>query len=101
MIALGHALSVNAKCIAVYSEAMIRSNIIYHLSNLLELADDYLSLKLELPPFTAISAGTAIGIVRRVKHCDMLNNITGKERPGRNNILAFVDEVQGDEEFPE
>eukprot|EP00831_Metopus_contortus_P079688 TRINITY_DN7987_c0_g1_i2.p1 TRINITY_DN7987_c0_g1~~TRINITY_DN7987_c0_g1_i2.p1 ORF type:complete len:261 (+),score=42.44 TRINITY_DN7987_c0_g1_i2:181-963(+) len=55
MLALGNALNVNYKSIAVYSEALIRSNIIFHFSNLLERADKYLCEKLHLPPYVIIS----------------------------------------------
>ncbi len=99
MIALGHALNVNYKSIAVYSEATIRSNIIYHLSNLLERADCYICNRLKLPPYVVISAGSAFGIVHSVKSCSQLAQLDPKDRS--RPVIAFVEDVQGDEEFPE
>ena len=104
MTALGHALNVNYKSIAVYSEALIRSNIIYHLSNLLEKADFYLCDKLKLPPYVAISAGSAVGTVKSAKLKDNLADEDAKEKTKPSDhkaIIAFIEEVQGDEEFPE
>ncbi len=97
MIALGHALCIDYKSIAIYSEALIRSNIIYHCANLLECADFYICTRLHLPPFIAISTGIANGVVRKVERCEML--LRTKTEP--RDIIGIVDEVQGDEEFSE
>ncbi len=109
MTALGHVLGVNYKSIAVYSEAIIRSNIIFHLSNLLEKADCYISAKLKLPPFVVVSAGTTTGSVKFAKSCEALMSSGGaapgpekaKSGPDTKPTIAFVEEVFGDEEFPE
>lgn len=87
-------MNVNSKSIAVYSESIIRSNIIFHLSNLLERVYCYISTRLKLPPYLIVAAGTATGIVRFEKSCEKLSGNEGA-------LIVFVDEVQGDEEFPE
>ena len=90
-------MCIDYKSIAIYSEALIRSNIIYHCANLLEAADAYICLRLHLPPFIAIATGVVTGVVRKVERCDML--LRTKSEP--KEIIGIVDEVQGDEEFSE
>lgn len=94
MTELGNALEVNSKSIAVYSESIIRSNIIFHLSKLLEKIYNYISTKLKLPPYLIIAGGTTTGIIRFEKSCERL-------KTSQFPLIVFVDEVQGDEEFPE
>jgi hypothetical protein len=94
MAELGNALEVNPKSIAVYSESIIRSNIIFHLSNLLERIYYYISTRLKLPPYLIIASGSVNGIVRFEKSCTTL-------KMSQVPLIVFVDEVQGDEEFLE
>lgn len=101
MIELGNALEVNSKSIAVYSESIIRSNIIFHLSNLLERIYCYISTRLKLPPYLIIAGGNATGIVRFEKSCKKLIKDSVKVQGKQTPLIVFVDEVQGDEEFPE
>jgi len=94
MTELGKALEVNSKSIAVYSESIIRSNIIFHLSNLLERIYCYISTRLKLPPYLIIAGGSVNGIIRFEKSCEKL-------KMSQVPLIVFVDEVQGDEELPE
>jgi len=105
MSALGKALEVDYRAIAVYSEAIIRSNIIFHLSNILERADNFICQKLNLPPFVVISAGNTNGNVKFAASCEAIfqenNSPKSKGKLDGKPLIAFIDEVQGDEEFPE
>jgi len=97
MFALGSALAIDYRPIAIYSESTIRANIIYHISNILERIDYYITQALKLPPYLTVSKGKGTGIVRFEKSCEELALKKYKDKA----ILAFVEDVQGDEEFPD
>jgi hypothetical protein len=97
MFALGSVLAIDYRGIAVYSEATIRANIIFHISNILERVDYYITQALKLPPYLAVSKGKSTGVARFEKSCEELALKKHKDK----SILAFVEDVQGDEEFPD
>ena len=91
-------LGISYHSVEVFSESLIRSHLIFQLSKLLEILSAYIRRVLNLKPFSVINRGEAHG---KLVHLLNLEGAFQKfEENKDSSLIAFVDQVTGDEEIP-
>ena len=97
--ALGRALNIDARALAVFGEGAVRAGVLFQPVKLAETADARLRADLHLPPWGVIVPGTATGVAL---DCDDLDDCPA-DLPGKAGDFAAIvrlTHADGDEEIP-
>src|SRR5262249_60349722 len=91
---LGKALGVPVHALRVFSEAELRSHLVFQLSKLVSGFLWSIREKLGLPGWDVLVSGQVVGRLKALKSLDDLNHGSGEP------VIALLNHAEGDEEIP-